>query len=355
MRRSILFLIFLHACLKMITAQTPIDKGQLENIVDQAVQSNSFEGHVLVADQGEIIFEAYHGSDQQQVDENSRFPIASITKLFTAIVILQLVEEGQLNLRQTVGELLPQFNFPLDSEITPHHLLLHISGLPNEPNKFYRKPLSPEQFASKLLGDFKKHEPVGTFNYANIDYVLLGLIIEELTQMSWQDNIQKRILEPLGMEHTGLLKKDQNLPGLVKTYRLTKSGKANPDFDIYWENYYAAGCMYSSARDLLKLDQAMYSNQLLSTESKAQMYQSYPEYNYTGYSVWTYNYPFMKNQPRIMERRGGIMGANSVLLRLLDQNQTIIILNHNGQFNPDSFGDPNNLREALGTGNRKVI
>ena len=91
----------------------------------------------------------------------------------------------------------------------------------------------------------------------------------------------------------------------------------------------------------------MYGRTLLSEASKKLMFTSYPEYNYTGYSVWTYNYPFVDTQPKIMERRGGIFGSNSVLVRKLDLNHTIIILSNNNRFNPDSFGDPSNLREAL--------
>ncbi len=105
--------------------------------------------------------------------------------------------------------------------------------------------------------------------------------------------------------------------------------------------------MYSTAADLLLLDQAMYGTSLLSEEAKAKMFTSYPEYNYTGYSVWTYRYPFLSSQPLVMERRGGIMGTNVVLVRLMELNRTIVILSNNNLFNPDSFGDSTNLREAL--------
>jgi hypothetical protein len=105
--------------------------------------------------------------------------------------------------------------------------------------------------------------------------------------------------------------------------------------------------MYASANDLLKLDQGMYGNKILSNESKDLLYTSYPEYNYAGYSVWTYSYPFAPSKPKVMERRGGILGSNSVLIRMLEQNKTIIILSNNDKFNPDSFGDTKSLREAL--------
>lgn len=105
--------------------------------------------------------------------------------------------------------------------------------------------------------------------------------------------------------------------------------------------------MFSTAEDLLKLDQALYTDALLSPAGKGLMFTSYPEYNYSGYSVWTYNYPFAESKPKMMERRGGILGANSVLIRLLDTKRTVIILSNNNRFNPDSFGDVQGLKEAL--------
>lgn len=74
---------------------------------------------------------------------------------------------------------------------------------------------------------------------------------------------------------------------------------------------------------------------------------SYPEYNHAGYGVWNDHYPFSKAEPRVIERRGGMKGSNSVLARMLDTNQAIVILSNNSRFNPDSFGDITNLREEL--------
>ena len=128
--------------------------------------------------------------------------------------------------------------------------------------------------------------------------------------------------------------------GVGNNAKRCTNDKLVKDPEFYIENFYAAACMYSTTEDLLKIDQAMYDDKFLSAKSKKVMFTSYPEYNYTGYSVWTYRYPFLDTQPLIMERRGGIMGSNLVLMRLLETNQTIIILSNNNAFDPDSFGDP---------------
>lgn len=326
-----------------------LDTARIDSIVQKSVTVVSFEGTVLVADKGNILYQESFGftdsDNRTPVTNNSHFAIASITKLFTAITIMQLIEESNFQLTDNLETLLPAYDIPKSKKITVHHLLLHISGLPNENDAIYHQPKTPTAFVSETLT--QKGSRFGSFNYSNIDYVLLGLLIEKYDNKSWEESIKNRILEPLKMKNSGFLKKDTYPEDFAYPYSYDSEDKRQKDPLFFIENFYAAGCMYSTAEDLLKLDQGMYGNQLLSEKSKELMYTSYPEYNYSGYSVWTYNYPFSESQPRIMERRGGILGANSVLIRMLDTNKTIIILSNNNKFNPDSFGNKESLKEAL--------
>ncbi len=346
MKNSLLF--FLCLFIQLSYAQT--DTLKIDRVVSDHIQDHFFEGTVLVAEKGKVVYQKSAGfadwENNKKVDHQTRFSIASITKMLTAIVILQLVEDKQLELEDNLKELLPQMNIPKGHKITINHLLLHISGLPNESDIMYASPKTPAVFVKECLANKKARKP-GQFNYANIDYVLLGLVIEKVSGKSWQEVIQERIIAPLGLRNTGFLKRGSLPANYALTYQLAEDGTKRRDPDFFIENFYAAGCMYASAQDLLRIDQAMYGEELLSKESKEKMFTAYPEYNYSGYSVWTYRYPFVDSKPRIMERRGGILGANVVLLRMLDTRQTIIILSNNDRFNPDSFGDENNLREAL--------
>lgn len=346
--KKIVFPVFIFVGL-VVFCHGQIDTTQIDKIVSGHIANNQFSGTVLIADQAQIIYNRSAGlADREsgrEIDKHTHFGIASITKMLTAIVILQLEEEGKIALDNSLWALLPKLHIPNEKDITVHHLLLHISGLPNEKNKIYASPKSPNVFIKEVLKG-KVSRP-GKFNYANIDYVLLGLIIEKATGKAWEEAIRERILNPLGMEQSGFLKKGYFPQNFAYPYSINKKGEMKRDPDFFIENFYAAGNMYSTAEDLLKIDQAMYGEQLLTKESKAKMFKSYPEYNYTGYSVWTYQYPFLDNRPRIMERRGGILGTNVVLVRLLDTKRTIIILSNNDGFTPDSFGDEKNLREAL--------
>lgn len=324
---------------------------RIATLVQDHVDHHQFSGTVLVADRGTVIYQDAFGStrleDGAAITTPSVFGIASITKMLTAIRILQLVEAGQLKLEDNLATLLPDLDIPKNKKITIHHLLLHISGLPNESDLIYLQKRNPVEFIEMVLSQKGKTASLGKYNYNNVDYVLLGIIIERLTQKSWKKNIEAQFIEPLGLENTGFLTKGNYPKNFAYPYQFDKQGQATQDPEFHIENFYAAGSMYSTTTDLLKIDQAMYGEQLLKESSKTKMFKSYPAYNYTGYSVWTYRYPFVESQPQIMERRGGILGTNVVLIRLLESQQSIIILSNNNAFNPDSFGDENNLREAL--------
>lgn len=326
-----------------------VNTDPIDRIVRLAAANDNFEGTVLVADKGKVIYHQSFGfkddDERLPVENDTRFGIASITKMLTAIITLQLSEEGKFEITDSLEALLPQLNIPNAANITVHHLLLHISGLPNEDDEIYRQSKSTQEFVAETLSN--EPSSLGEFNYANLDYVLLGLIIEKFDGLPFELSVQQRILNRCAMTQTGFLQKGDYPQNFAYSHSYHDDEIRQADPLLFIENYYAAGAMYSTAEDLLKLDQALYGPKLLSEESKKLMSTSYPQYNYSGYSVWTYNYPFAESKPKIMERRGGILGANSVLIRMLDTNKTIIILSNNNQFNPDSFGDTQSLKEAL--------
>ncbi|WP_375586074.1 serine hydrolase domain-containing protein [Cyclobacterium xiamenense] len=325
------------------------NESEISKAVESYISQNGFSGTILVANEGQPIFHESYGFAYYSTPDTLRkedcFSIASITKLFTSIRILQLQEEGKLSLENTINTYLPEYQEYVSNDVSIHHLLLHISGLPEERGKMYQRRFKPEAWVKKVLAHRTKSR-WGVFNYNNIDYVLLGLIIERLTGNSWEKEISDAILTPLKMSQTGFLEYGYYPQNFAYTFSNGRSGlKQDPLWFI--ENFYAAGSMYSTASDLLKLDQALYGEALLSESSKRLLSKSYPEYGYAGYGVWNYDYPFVAARPTIMERRGKIRGANVVLVRLTGEKYTLIILSNDDRFNPDSYGDPENLREKL--------
>ncbi|MEM9722853.1 MAG: serine hydrolase domain-containing protein [Bacteroidota bacterium] len=326
------------------------DSLKIAQTVETYVSTNDFSGTILVAKNGMPIYHQSFGYGylpaKNAIVNDFHFSIASVTKLFTAIRVLQLVDVGKLSLDESIETYLPKFKIPQGSRITLHHLLMHNSGLPNEKDRVYRRPYSPEEIVHTSLKN-KAKEDFGDFHYNNLDYILLGLVIEAVSGASWEEQIQTFILDKLGMQETGFLAYGSYPSRFAYTYSYRNTKKPVQDALFYIENFYAAGSMYSTSKDLLLLDQALYGQALLSEKMSDLLAKSYPENSYCGYSVWNYRYPFSDIKPLIMERRGGIMGANVVLVRMPEQSGSIIILSNDDRFNPDSFGDESNLRERL--------
>ena len=328
---------------------TQIQYSKIDSIIEHHVENNYFEGAILIADSSEVIYHKSFGfkdlEKKDSITNDTHFSIASITKMFTSIVILQLIEENKLKISDNLEHLLPEFKIPQSEQITVHHLLLHISGLPNESDSIYHQKVLPEEFIVKTISNDRNK--INSFNYANIDYILLGKIIEKIDQKPWQESIQERILDKVGMEETGFLGQSKKPENFANSFNIDSTNLRKKDRPWHYENYYAAGSMYSTTSDLFKFHKALEGNLLLNAESKIILGKSYPEFNYAGYGVWNYNYPFLESQPKLMERRGSILGSNSVIIRFLDQNKCFIILSNNNKFNPDTFGDQESLKESL--------
>ncbi|OJJ22410.1 hypothetical protein BKI52_06935 [marine bacterium AO1-C] len=331
---------------------------EVETLLAKHNKDYQFEGAVLVAKNGNILYRGSVGESNRKtkipLNIYSKFRVASITKAFTAVLVMQLYEEGKLKLDQTLGELLPDFTNRKAKKITIHQLLMHTSGLPNEPDEAYATVMKPLDFLNKYGRGKLKFKPGQKFNYNNLDYVALGLIIEKITGKSWEEVLKEKIIKPARLRGTGVVKQGQKLSFMATAYSTKDPKNTNPKADDWVEdpsyaidNYYAAAGMYSTTRDLFNFSQALYHNKLLKKETKALMYKANPKLGYVAYGHWVFKSPFIKGNPTIIERRGSIKGFNAVFVRCPEQNHTLVILSNNNHFNPDSFGDKKSLKEQL--------
>lgn len=347
-----LFTITLFTILLSATSIAQMNKYELLKIVQESTKNDRFSGVVLVADNGTPIFSTAFGladrKTKRELTIDDSFRIASITKAITSIVVMQLIQEQKLTTETSLNGILPQLKIPNGDQITVHHLLLHVSGLPNERDEFFLSKNSAEDMLLEALDNGQMNtRGFNTFNYNNIDYLVLQLIIEKIEGKDWETVFTDRIIDPLKLENTGFLSKDNKPVDIPKGYLMSRRGKYNEEPEFHIENFGAAGAMYSTIWDLLKIDQALYTEELLSDESKELMNTSYPNLNYVAYGSWVYNYPFADGKPKLVERRGGILGFNLVTVRFIEQNKTLIILSNNNAFNADSFNDDKNLKERL--------
>ncbi len=322
-----------------------------DSLFEQAVAEEGFSGVVLIADQGKIIYQEVSslpkGEDYSSLTTETPIRIASITKAFTAVLIMQLIETEQLSLDTHVAEVLPDLAIKRAKKITVRDLLRHSSGLPNEVDGLFSSPKTPKEMILETVAAQDYHR-YGRFNYCNLDYYILGLMIEEITGNSWEQVLRERILDPVGMEQTGLARMGQ--ADLAMGYVSVDESQGLtlvPEPSYYIENFHAAAGMYSTAGDLLKFDQALYSDLLLKPESIDLMYTSHPELGYVAFGSWVFDYYFLPSSPRMVERRGGILGHNHTFIRIPEVNKTLIILSNNDRFDPDTFGQVDSFKDRL--------
>ena len=317
------------------------DKAQkIDALLKAYSDYGQLNGAVLVAEGGKVIYKKGFGMANMEwdipVSTDTKFRIGSVTKQFTAAVILQLVDEGKLKLDGKITDYLPDYRKDTGDRVTIHHLLNHTSGIPSYtglPNFFKdesRNPYNVKDFVKKFASGDLEFEPGSKFAYNNSGYFLLGAIIEQLTGKSYAQNLKERIFEPLGMKDTGY---DDDAP-LIKHraagYQRTPDGYENaPYLDMMLP--YAAGSIYSTVEDLYKWDQALYDNKMVTAANKELMFK--PGLSNYGYGFGIQDQPIGKTEQKmkIISHSGGINGFNSLMTRAVDQKSTVIILDNVGQ------------------------
>lgn len=326
---------------------------------DTLLPKGEFNGGILVAKNGAVIYEKYQGkADLRKTDTMSNHTamhIASTSKTFTAIAILRLVQEGKLQLTDTINQFFPGFPY---TGITVQMLLCHRSGLPNylyfmsnekwdkgPDGKWNRKYAGNEDVLKMLIS--KKPDatgkPNGRFNYCNTNYVLLALIIEKISGKSYPEYMQQKWFGPLKMDKSFVFTLKDTLSA---TPSFTTSGTWwNLDF---LDATYGDKNIFSTPQDLLKWDQALYTGQLL---RPTLLDSAFAPYSFEKPSIHNYGLGWrlqlLPNGKKVIYHFGKWHGNNAAFARLTDEKVTIIILGNKftrriysaAQLAYDIFGD----------------
>ncbi len=304
-----------------------------------------FNGTVLVADKGNVIVRQGFGLANMEWEiPNSpitKFRIGSVTKQFTAALILQLVEEGKVKLDQPITTYLPDYRKETGDKVTVHQLLNHTSGIPSYTTpeffaEFSRDSYELGEFVLKFVSGDLQFEPGSQFSYNNSGYHLLGVIIEKVTGKSYAEVLKTRILDPVGMSDSGFDVTSTILKHRAQGYEKTTNGYENASY-VDMGIPYSAGSMYSTVDDLLKWDRALYGNDVLSSTSKELMFT--PEKGDYGYGFVIEDQKTGKAEEttKVTQHGGGINGFNCLFSRAVDQDHCIILLDNVslGRHHPD--------------------
>lgn len=311
---------------------------QLSSFLDTALLRQNFNGGILIAKDGEIIYEKYTGKTdlrkKDSITSSTAMHIASTSKTFTATAILRMVQEGKLSLDDSLQKFFPGFPY---SRITVKMLLNHRSGLPNylyfmsnnkwgiQPNGKWNHQYATNQDVLRMIYD-KRPDPTGTpgarFNYSNTNYVLLAMIVEKISGISFPAYMRQKFFEPLQMKDTYVFTLKDTL---TATPSFTNNG-------IYWDYdfldaTYGDKNVYTTPQDLLKWDQALYTDQLI---EKPLLDSAFAPYSFEKPSIHNYGLGWrlqlLPNGKKVVYHFGKWHGSNAAFARLIDEKATIIIL-----------------------------
>lgn len=239
---------------------------ELDKLLKAYAEVYGFSGSFKLILQDIEYMEASYGlanrSFQIPNTPDTRFSINSISKVFTAVAVLQQVEKGNLRLEATVGSYLSELEANWGDSITLHHLLSHRSGLPRELGiQAHESPTFKEQvrLAAKLPLEFS---PDTQYNYSNVGYMLLGAVLERVTEKKYAKIIEEQIIQPLGLENTGVYEGRKVVERQATPYVMHPGGVAEA-YRSKHQGDLAGGALYSTPADLAVFTQALNNNAIL--------------------------------------------------------------------------------------------
>lgn len=320
---------------------------ELGRYVEKLSTADVFSGVVLVAHNGKPVFRQVYGQADKSVEAPNRidtkFNLASMNKMFTAVAIAKLAEQGKLNFADPIGRYLPDYpNRQAAEKVTVHQLLTHTSGLGSYWNEKHRAGKGNVRKLVDFLPFFADEplsfEPGARFQYSNSGYIVLGLIIEKISGQSYYDYIQEHICKPAGMHDTAFYESDRKVSNLAVGYTnfdengVPFSGERRPNRAMLGRRGGSAGGGYSTAGDLLKFDIALRNNKLLNpVYTKLVLEGKVQRDDLTNYA-YGFEEKRIKGQ-RIVGHGGGFPGVSTQLEMYFDTGYTVVILT-----NTDTLG-----------------
>ena len=292
------------------------------------LKNTGFNGEIVVAKNGQIVFEDYTGlanfKTKDSITQNTSLHVASTSKTFTGMEILRLREQGRLSLTDSLQQYFPAFPY---HDITIRMLLSHRSGLPNYLN-FMDKDWDKKRMATNedVLNYMITHKPPveaqpdRSFHYSNTNFMLLALIVERITHQPFPQFMKDSLFTPLGMNNTYIFSGRDSMnyvPTLVgnRPYEIT-----------YLDGTYGDKNVYTTVRDLLQWDKALYlhtfvNKATLDTAFTPQSHEKESKHNY-GLAWRLYS-----NGPEyFVYHNGRWHGSNSSFTRLIGDTATIIVI-----------------------------
>ena len=317
---------------------------KIHELISSYAEEGKFNGSVLVAEEGKVIYKSGFGyanhewSIPNQPDTKHR--LASITKQFTAMLIVQLAAENKLDLNAPISTYLPDYPKDKGDEITIHHLLTHTSGIPNYTSfrnfrKLERNFYQPKELIQLFADSTLLFTPGDRFDYSNSGYVVLGVIVEQVSGKRYEEVLKEKILAPLEMHNTGYDHNSTVLKNRASGYSKMGRRYRNSKY-VDMSTPFAAGALYSTVEDLYLWDQSLYTEQLLPQNYLDLIFQKhiptdrqFYDYGY-GWEIGLIDIGSTHKQVQSILHSGGINGFNTLITRMPENKSSVILLSNTG-------------------------
>jgi CubicO group peptidase (beta-lactamase class C family) len=316
----------------------------LEAYIKKLVAADAFSGTVLVARNGSPIFTGAYGlaSVAYKVPNrlDTKFNLGSMNKMFTAVSVCQLAEQGKLAFTDTIGKVLTDYpNKVVAEKVTIDNLLTHSSGIGDYFNEKFMEA-SRDRFR-KIKDYFPlfvdkplEFEPGSKFRYSNAGFMVLGAIVEKVSGQDYFDYVREHIYKPAGMINTDAYELDRDTPNLAVGY--TSDGETSGAANSRHNNVFMhvikggpAGGGYSTVEDLLRFDVALRQHKLLSAKYTDLVLAGKIASGFSPTAKYAYGFfDEVIDGKRVVGHGGGFPGINSQLDMYLDNGYTVAIMSN---------------------------
>lgn len=325
---------------------------KVDSLIRKLVAAERFSGAVLMAKDGRPFYQGSFGMASRawrapnRID--TRFNLASMTKMFTAVAVAQLVEKGKLSFDDTVGKVLPEYpNKEVAERVTVGQLLAHTSGLASA-DRTGDMLLATLRQGARTVGEHVsafanaplEFEPGSRFGYSNYGYVLLGAIIEKASGQDYYSYVREHVFKPAGMTNSDFYELDGDPPNLAIGLMDAPGGARRSNWLFTGVKGMPAGGAYSTVGDLLKFDAALRNHRLLGAEMTARLWAGSARNARYGYGFELRRY----NKALIVGHGGGWFGVTNRMDIYPDLGYVVVILSN---YDSEPLAIANKLREWL--------
>lgn len=350
MRHLLLWLVVaLNLAALPIPASAQPARGRIAALVERYQAAGQFNGSVLVAERGRVVFRGAVGFANLEWNVpntvDTRFEIASMTKAMTAVLIMQLVEEGRIRLDGHVSDYVPFLTGESARAITVDQLLSHRSGLQQDIGFSDNGEMTPliaminadllsnDELVRHIMERPLRFPPGTSFAYSSDGYAVLGAIIEHVTGRPYGEVLRERILDRAGMARTGVALLTPIVERRAQGYAEDFSGRRNaPHIGVT-----PAGYLYSTIDDLYAWERALTGDRLVNADSRRLLFA--PRDVITAYGWKTSTEEWGGERHFVLRTTGGLPGFNNLMVRVPDRDRTIILLSNIRQprFTPEDL------------------